>query len=324
MKYCNIPIFVPHRGCPFACVFCNQGHITGSGSRVTGEDVTRLITDSLATIGGRRTEAAFFGGSFTGIPAEEQEELLSAAYEFIKTGALAGIRLSTRPDYIDTEVLDRLQRYGVTTIELGVQSMDAEVLRLSGRGHSARDVEKAVALIKGYGCFALGLQMMTGLPGDTPQKSIETGRAIAALKPDIVRIYPTLTIRDTELERMYLAGEYKPQTLEEAVSVCKELLKIFDKAGITVIRVSLQTTDEICEGGSVTAGPYHPNFRELVEGDMIYDEMMPLLEKNRGKTLCLEYPSNIAPKARGYKRRNIARAQKEYGVTLKISAERSV
>jgi len=223
MKTYNIPIFVPHRGCPFDCVFCNQKRITGTQKEVTADDVHNIIGEYLKTLPSknRRIEAAFFGGSFTGIPINEQSELLAAANEYLKKGDIDGIRLSTRPDYIDKEILDNLLKYGVTTIELGVQSMDDSVLKSSNRGHTRKDVINAVKLIKEYP-FTLGLQMMTGLPGDTDEKSLYTADEIIKLKPDIVRIYPTLTIKDTFLEKMYLTGKYKPQSVDEAGKFCKK------------------------------------------------------------------------------------------------------
>ena len=244
MKTYNIPIFVPHRGCPFDCVFCNQKRITGTQKEVTADDVHNIIGEYLKTLPSknRRIEAAFFGGSFTGIPINEQSELLAAANEYLKKGDIDGIRLSTRPDYIDKEILDNLLKYGVTTIELGVQSMDDSVLKSSNRGHTREDVINAVKLIKEYP-FTLGLQMMTGLPGDTDEKSLYTADEIIKLKPDIVRIYPTLTIKDTFLEKMYLTGKYKPQSVDEAVNLAKQLLLKFEKNNITVIRVGLQSTD---------------------------------------------------------------------------------
>ena len=225
MKTYNIPIFVPHRGCPFDCVFCNQKRITGTQKEVTADDVHNIIGEYLKTLPSknRRIEAAFFGGSFTGIPINEQSELLAAANEYLKKGDIDGIRLSTRPDYIDKEILDNLLKYGVTTIELGVQSMDDSVLKSSNRGHTRKDVINAVRLIKEYS-FTLGLQMMTGLPGDTDEKSLYTADEIIKLKPDIVRIYPTLTIKDTFLEKMYLTGKYQPQSVDEAVNLAKQLL----------------------------------------------------------------------------------------------------
>ena len=317
MKTYNIPIFVPHRGCPYDCVFCNQKRITGSQKSVTVADVRKTIEEYLTTLpkNDARIEAAFFGGSFTGIPIEEQTELLSAAYEYVKDGRIDGIRLSTRPDYISVEILDNLQKYGVTTIELGVQSMDDEVLIKSNRGHKSSDVTTAVKLIRKYP-FALGLQMMTGLPGDTKTKSFRTADAIIALKPDIVRIYPTLTIRDTKLEEMYRDGSYTPETLDEAVKLCAELVLKFEAADITVIRVGLQSTDEISESGeSVVAGPVHSAFGELVENEIYYGLIMDALSGRDG--IIYVNPREIS-KAVGNKRRNIIRIKNETGRDIKI------
>ena len=248
MRTYNIPIFVPHRGCPYDCVFCNQRRITGSIKDVTPADVREIITKALKTLPkeNRYVEAAFFGGSFTGIPIEEQTALLLAAEEF--KPYINGIRLSTRPDYISKEILDNLQKHGVTTIELGVQSMDNDVLKQSNRGHTREQVIDAVRLIKKYP-FTIGLQMMTGLPGDTPQKSLQTAKEIIELAPQIVRIYPTLTIRDTYLEKMYKNGSYTPQSLDEAVELSKQLLLKFEENDINVISIGMQETEEICEEG---------------------------------------------------------------------------
>ncbi|MGN0163001.1 MAG: elongator complex protein 3, partial [Candidatus Ornithomonoglobus sp.] len=205
MRKYNIPIFVPHKGCPFDCVFCNQNRITGhiKVKDVTPDEVTETIEEYLATLPkeNRAVETAFFGGSFTGIPMEEQSALMERVQPYIEDGRIDGIRLSTRPDYISPEILDNLKRYHVTTIELGVQSMEDSVLKAANRGHTARQVKDAVRLIREYD-FDLGLQMMTGLPGDTPQHSIETARQLTPLRPDCVRIYPTLTIKDTYLEKL--------------------------------------------------------------------------------------------------------------------------
>ena len=317
MKTYNIPIFVPHRGCPHDCVFCNQKRITGLQKPVTARDVKKTIEEYLKTLpqNDARIEAAFFGGSFTGIPIEEQTELLSAAYEYVKDGRIDGIRLSTRPDYISAEILDNLKRYGVTTIELGVQSMDDEVLLKSNRGHKSEDVETAVKLIRKYP-FALGLQMMTGLPGDTKMKSLHTADALIALKPDMVRIYPTLTIRDTKLEEMYRDGSYTPETLEEAVELCAELVQRFETADITVIRVGLQSTDEISESGdSVVAGPLHSAFGELVENEIYYGLILDVMGDKDG--VVYVNPREIS-KATGNKKRNIIRIKKETGRDIKI------
>lgn len=317
MKYYNIPIFVPHEGCPYNCIFCNQKRITGEDTSVTGADIVRIIDEHLATLPktDRYIEAAFFGGSFTGISAEKQEEFLSIVQKYKSAGKIDGIRMSTRPDYIDDEIIDRLKKYGVTTVELGVQSMDSEVLRLSTRGHTSGDVERAAKMIKAAGIH-LGLQMMTGLPGDTPEKSIETARRIIALKPDCVRIYPTLVVRDTPLETMYKNGKYTPQTLDEAVQLCKKLLLMFDAAKIDVIRVALVTTDEISEKGAVVAGPFHSAFRELCESEIYFDKMCDVLDNQ----LVSEFYVNLreVSKAIGNKRRNIKKIKEKYNIDIKI------
>lgn len=322
MKNYNIPVFVPHRGCPFECVFCNQRRITGMGTDVTAEDVTAVIESHLKTIPENSAiELAFFGGSFTGIPTDEQNALMDAVQPYIADGRIDGIRLSTRPDYISREILDNLKAHHVTTIELGVQSMDEAVLKASARGHSAEDVRRAAALIHEYG-FTLGLQMMTGLPGDTPEKSIYTAREIIALKPAMVRIYPTLTIRDTYMEKMYREGRYKPQTLDEAVELAKTLLLMFEKENIRVIRLGLQSTDEICENGSVVAGPVHSSFGELVESRIYLDIMRTVVPENSSVTVYTA-PREIS-KAVGNRRSNIKAIFNEKNTAVKIAADESL
>ncbi len=326
MKEYHIPIFVPHKGCPFDCVFCNQKRITGSESEdVSAEDVKRIISGYLRTIKHkeRTIEAAFFGGSFTGIPMEIQRELLSAAGEFVKAGDIDGIRLSTRPDYISTEILDQLAEFGTTSIELGVQSMDDTVLSLSGRGHTAADVEAAVSLIKKYP-FRLGLQMMTGLPGDTLEKSIYTAKRLIELKPEFVRIYPTLVIKDTVLCDMYSEGAYKPQTLDEAVEWCAELIPLFEENGVSVIRTGLQTTDEICENGAVVAGAYHAAFRELVDGELYFRKINEALKgTSRTRAVIAVNPKEVS-KTVGQKRSNIKRIKNTMGIALEIEQDENI
>lgn len=319
MKHYNIPIFVPHRGCPFDCVFCNQKHITGVVEETTDEEIKQIIESHLRTIPhGAECEIAFFGGSFTGIEREEMDRYLGIAYPYVECGAVSGIRISTRPDYIDEKILTHLAKFGVKVIELGVQSMDEEVLFASNRGHTPGDVRKAAALIKQYG-FGLGLQMMTGLPGDTPERSVHTADEIIALSPDCVRIYPTLVIRDTRLEEMYRNGEYTPQSVEEAVALCAVLLKKFRKAGITVIRVALATTDEISPGGMLVAGPFHSAFRELAESRIYYEEIKESLDNRKEITVAVN-PKEIS-KAVGNKRENIKKLKEEYGVQMKVRGD---
>lgn len=269
MKKINIPIFVPHRGCPHLCVFCNQKRITGVTDMPTPEAVDELVRRHLSTIDRAisNIEIAFFGGSFTAIPHEEQQGYLEVAKRFLDDGRIDGIRLSTRPDAIDEDILAFLKDYGVSTVELGVQSMDDRVLRQSRRGHTIADVIRASNLIKYHG-LRLGLQMMIGLPGDSSRTAYETAKKIALLKPDEVRIYPTLVLVETPLHEMYMNGTYTPLGLDEAIESTADILPIFYAEGIRVIRIGLQATDGMISGDQVKAGPFHPAFRHLVESRM--------------------------------------------------------
>lgn len=320
MKHYNIPIFVPHKGCPNDCVFCNQKKITAHESPMTPEEADRTIEEYLKTLPDNSyKEVAFFGGSFTGIPIEEQEALLNVAKKYYDSGVISGIRLSTRPDYINEEILELLKSKDVTTIELGVQSMDDEVLRLSNRGHKSEAVIEAAELIKKYG-FSLGLQMMTGLPGDTFQKSVNTAEKFIEIKPEFVRIYPTLVIKDTRLAEMYYSGEYRPQTTEEAVELCRYLKKMFLQNEIRVIRVSLQPTEEISPEASVVAGPFHPAFGELVDSAIYYDLISEVLADYSNCRVILGVNSREISKAVGNGKININKIKKEKNIALKIKA----
>ena len=246
---------------------------------------------------------------------------MQVAYEYIKKEKIHGIRVSTRPDCISTEILDRLVKYGVTTIELGVQSMDDEVLNLSNRGHSAYQVEEAVNIIRRYP-VSLGLQMMTGLPGDTFDKSVATAEKIISLNPDFVRIYPTLVVKGTHLEKLYLDGKYQAQSTDDAVLLCKKLMIMFREHNIDVIRVSLVTTEEISADGAVVAGPFHPSFRELCEGEIYFDKFSKILD-NEKVTEFFVNPAEVS-KAVGNCRRNILRIKEKYGVSIKITPNEAV
>lgn len=267
-----IPIFVPHEGCPHNCVFCNQNTITGVSDTVSADYTRNTIEEYIKTIPNKNAviEVSFFGGTFTAIDIKKQKELLKVAKEYKDNGVVNYIHLSTRPDYIDDEILSNLKSYSVDVIELGIQSLDKEVLLKSGRGHSDIDALKASKLIKEYG-FTLGHQIMLGLPGDDFQKDIETARRSIEMKPDICRIYPALVIKDTPMEKMYTAGIYKPYTLDECIDICKIIYGMYIAHDINVIRVGLQPTKEINKGGDLIAGPFHPAVRELVEGSIIND-----------------------------------------------------
>lgn len=264
-KFKIIPIFVPHKGCPHQCSFCNQRHITGQLDEMTPQKAREIIEMYLTTIDTQkfRTEVAFYGGSFTAIDMDYQTALLKIAYEYMQKGCVKGIRLSTRPDCINTNILDNLKKYGVTEIELGVQSMCNDVLHANNRGHTDEDVENAVNLIRKYD-FSLGLQQMTGLYQDSDEADIYTAEAICSLKPDFVRIYPTLVFNNTDLAEYYKEGLYKPHTVEQAVILCKKLREIYNKNNIKIIRLGLLMSDDEAKNNFLS-GPYHPRFRELVE-----------------------------------------------------------
>ena len=256
-----IPLFIPHAGCPCACVFCDQKKITGMDTPVTPDDVAREIEEALPWAG-EGCQLAFYGGSFTAMKPETQETLLGAAEPYLRDGRIESIRLSTRPDAVDPETVARLKAYGVTTVELGCQSMDNRVLMLSGRGHTREDTIRASTLLHQGGLDQV-LQMMTGLPGDDGEASVATAKALIALKPQGVRIYPTVVLRNTELHRMMLRGDYQPQSVESAVALCAELYELFLAADIPVIRVGLNPTEEL-SGGEAVAGAYDPALGERV------------------------------------------------------------
>ena len=326
-----IPIFVPHLGCPNDCTFCNQKKISGQKKNVSGDDIRGIIEYFLNNFKDqdRYVEIAFFGGSFTGIDVKLQEELLSVANEYIENGKVNGIRISTRPDYINQDILDLLKKYNVKTIELGVQSANDFILNKCKRGHSFEDVKKASKLII-KNRFNLGHQMMVGLPESTPKDEIETAKKLIKLHPKMVRIYPVLVIKDTKLAEDYINGEYKPNTLEQAVETCAVLVRLFRKKHIDVIRVGLQNTDEICnpdnENSQVVAGPYHPAFRQLVESRICYDEYAPKIKKlnNKIKAVKLLVKGDKINYFVGHKKENIKRIKELYNVDVFIEKDDSV
>ncbi len=276
VRACIIPIFVPHLGCPHACVFCNQHRITGQQKSAAASDVKKVMETAAAFLPkGEKRQLAFYGGSFTAIPPSLQEELLAAAEPYLKSGEISSIRISTRPDAIDHDVLERLRGYGVETVELGAQSMDDTVLRLCCRGHTAEDVERSARMIKASG-FSLILQMMTGLPGDTREKALETAQRLIALCPDGVRVYPAVIVKDTILYEWWKAGKYQEHTVEDAVEICSEILPLFDRAGIPVLRIGLNPTKELSQGEAV-AGAYHPALGELVRSRILLKRAEELL-----------------------------------------------
>ena len=326
-----IPIFVPHLGCPNDCVFCNQKSISGQTKQVTREDVKNTIEEHLKYIQSQDEgiEVAFFGGSFTAIDEEKQIELLEAVEHYISKGIIESIRISTRPDYIDKNILKRLKKYHVKTIELGVQSSNDYILKKAGRGHDFKDVIRASKLIRWHG-FILGHQMMVGLPESTKLDDINTAKALVKLKPKIVRIYPVLVIKNTKLEKSYNNGEYKALTVVQAVETCKELVKIFSKKNIEVIRIGLQPTDTITdsskEESEVVAGPFHPAFRQLVESGLWYDVIVEKIKKLNVKVkevLITVNPIDVNNVV-GHKRENIKNLKEIYDLELKVKADQNI
>ncbi len=272
MKKGNISIFVPHEGCPCACSFCNQKTITGAQTSPNAQDVINAVNTALKRKG-YEYEIAFFGGSFTAIERDYMLELLGAARQFVEKGQVKGIRISTRPDCIDKDILDLLKEYGVTSIELGAQSMDDEVLLANRRGHNAQSVVDASELIKSYG-FELGLQMMTGLYKDTTEKAIETAKKIIALSPDTVRIYPTVVLKGTYLAQLYLSEEYKPLNPDDSAELCAQLVPMFEEAGIKIIRLGLHSSKDIKD--NMLAGGFHDSFGELVKSRIMVNKILEL------------------------------------------------
>ena len=316
MKHSNISVFIPHKGCPNCCSFCNQRTISGTVNPPSAAEITELLENACLKLKQpQNTEIAFFGGSFTAIDREYMLSLLEAAQPFMLKYKLAGIRISTRPDCIDKEVLTILKKYGVTSIELGAQSMRDDVLKANDRGHTAEDVRKASALIKEYG-FSLGLQMMTGLYLSEPADDIFTAEEIIALKPETVRIYPVVILGGTKLADLYQSGVYRTYSLDEMTELCAMLLEKFEAADIKVIRLGLHASEGV-EGDAV-GGYYHPAFKELCLGAIFRKQMETLLTEQGSFTVYVS--PRCLSMASGQKKCNIDYF-KEKGIDIKIKAD---
>jgi len=311
-----IPIFVPHEGCPNNCAFCNQRTISGK-EKAPGINEARNTIEEYLADGKKAEQIAFFGGSFTGIEVNKQNEYLSLAQEYIEKGLVKSIRLSTRPDYIDKETVKRLISFGVKNIELGAQSMDEEVLLLVKRGHSARDVEIAAEVISANGAV-LGLQMMTGLPYDTPGKCLYTAKRFHELGAKETRIYPTVVLRGTYLERMLENGEYIPQSIEEAVDISAKLYRFFLDSGMRVLRIGLPDSKELKE--NYIAGAYHPSLGEMVISRDIRNRIEENVKNNDVKILV---NPRFLSKLNGNKRCNIEYFTKK-GIKITVEKDSAV
>jgi len=324
-----IPVFLPHYGCPHRCIFCNQSNITGVKQPFLAPQRLREWIKEYLTFKGKKrhpVQIAFYGGNFLGLKADEITRLLKEAAGFVKAGSVDSVRFSTRPDTINTERLDVIKPYPVSTIELGVQSMDDQVLTSAKRGHKAQDTEKAVALLK-TSKYKIGLQMMVGLPGDNEAKALATGRKIASLNPDFVRIYPTIVLANSPLARWYQDGTYAPWPLERCVTLVKNLYMLFASKNIPVIRMGLQPSDDLEVGSTILAGPFHPAFGHLVYSEIFLDKAVTVLKSKKSNldTITLKvHPQNIS-KMRGLKNNNIHILKRKFQIkSLQIVPDAAV
>jgi histone acetyltransferase (RNA polymerase elongator complex component) len=303
----TIPIFIPESACPFRCSYCNQYNITDKTASPSTDEVVSIIHQYLSTIPfdhpDTEVKLAFFGGSFTGLSIEKQKCYLEVVQPFINSGHIKSIQLSTRPDYINDEILRMLKLYHVSIIELGTQSLDPMVLSLSKRGHTVADVEQSALLIRQHG-FELGLQMMIGLPGDTLEKSIDTARKIVDLKADFTRIYPTLVIKNTDLEQEYLCGKYTPLTIEQAVNWCAQIVPLFEINHIKILRIGLHPSEGLINRDILVAGPFHVSFKELVFTKLWRQKLEIVSENVTENTFEVEVPHSEINYAIGYQSSN--------------------
>ena len=310
-----IPIFIPESACPFRCTYCNQYNITEKATSPNPDEVASFISKYLETIPYQNPEVvvkvAFFGGNFTGLPISEQEAYLKVVQNFIDNKSIQTIQLSTRPDYISDPILQLLKKYRVSLIELGAQSLDAEVLKCTKRGHTVQDVEKSAQMIRQYG-FELGLQMMIGLPGDTFDKSLATAQKIVDLGAKYSRIYPTLVIKDTDLEQEYKNGNYIPLTLEQAVDWCAQIVPIFEQNGVQILRLGLHPSEGLIHHETLIAGPFHVSFKELVLTALWREKLQQLSQNNLTDTFELEVPKAEINYAIGYESRNKLWLERKY------------
>ncbi len=314
-----IPIFLPHAGCPHQCVFCNQAAITGIKQKdQILKDVGKGIREFLSykTDQKRPVQISFYGGNFLGLEKEKIVVLLKEANSFVMAGEVDNIRFSTRPDTIDTERLDLIKDFPVSTIELGVQSMDDYVLSESRRGHTSTDTEDAVKHLKKRN-YEIGVQMMIGLPGDDDNKAIQTAVSLTALCPDFVRIYPTVVLKGSPLSVWYKRGDYSPLPLDDCVSLAKNIHGIFAKKGIPVIRMGLQASEDLDNGASIVAGPYHPAFGHMVLSEIFLDKAVDILknEKIFSDDITITVNPRSISKMRGLNNRNIQFLKERFSIS---------
>ncbi len=310
-----IPIFLPHAGCPHRCVFCNQAVITGVSSKISAAQVRNTVESFLKYKSARHgiVQIAFYGGNFLGIETDVIMRMLAEAAALVKAGRVNSIRFSTRPDTIDGPRLDLIKNFPVSTVELGVQSMDDRVLVNTRRGHTSADTQKAVGRLKEYN-YEIGVQLMVGLPGDDPGRLLASARRVAELKPDFIRIYPTVVVAGSPLAKLYTAGRYTPLSLKDAVVQVKELHRFFSRKNIPVIRMGLQATSDLQNGSTILAGPYHPAFGHLVYSEIFLDRAMSAIRSAtpKGAAVALHVHPRSVSKMRGLKNENIKRLREKF------------
>lgn len=329
LKPLIVPIFIPNLGCPNRCVFCEQERITSQiGQKINREHVKKVLDKAITSKGfdvRREPEVAFYGGTFTRLPLGRIRELIEAVVPYIRKGFFRSIRVSTRPDALDKKRLEVMKGYGVDTIELGAQSMDDEVLLLSQRGHTAEDTVKAVQILRRIG-FRVGIQLMPGLPGDSNEKFRSTIRQVIGLQPDMVRLYPTLVIRGTELALWYKEGKYQPLRLEDAVDICIDSCIQLESEDIPVIRVGLMSSPSLLEKGQIIAGPWHPSFGFLVRSGIHQKKIEPLLPRpGTASKIRITVPKRDIPMVRGYKNQGIKWIETRTGAKIvKVESDDSI
>jgi histone acetyltransferase (RNA polymerase elongator complex component) len=315
-----VPIFIPFQGCPQRCVYCEQEKITDQPvqplDRAAVEHTVEVAIRSARYNPGRGREIAFYGGTFTRLPLEKMVDLLRMVVPYIQRRLFDSIRISTRPDAVDAERLKVLKKFSVLTVELGTQSMNDQVLALTKRGHTAEDTVRAVRLLRKFG-FQVGIQLMPGLPGDSEITFRETVEKVVRLRPDMVRLYPTLVIRGTELADWYKGGKYQPLQLEEAVSICKRSCKRLEGAGVPVIRMGLMSAPSLMEKGQIVAGPWHEAFGHLVRSEIHFEKIRSYLPKNgEFAQIRLQVPPTEVSLVKGYKDTGLRRIKKLTGADV--------
>lgn len=315
MGHINIPIFIPHLGCPNQCIFCNQRYISGA-LEFDESSVEKEIEAVLSTIKpSDEAEIAFFGGSFTGIDRALMIRLLDTAQKYVDLGKVSGIRMSTRPDYISDEIIDILKKYKVSCVELGIQSVNDNVLRYLKRGHTRKDTENAMKLLKNNGFSFVG-QMMIGLPTATIDDEIACARMICEYGASGARIYPTLVFKMTELEEIAQKGEYSPMTVEEAVLRSANVLEIFNQSNVECIRIGLCESENLHSDRTFVSGPNHPSIGEMVKSELFLRKIEKIISGNKYKSIIILCPRGTTSQIIGNKKKNIEKIKKNYEISL--------